>query len=166
MLLHIAFGVVDQDIGDPAVLVKLRLIDRVHKSLIRCDAERLIARQEFAMEIPVHLDGVGLDQFACAGIIACGDNLLHDSQQFAEEAAHSFVVIDTEVVFVVLDDDLRLRRNGVGMRQHPVGYERAVAHVRFLYIFTGFDAHQLCHRAVHELLVVLRLVRLLVGRDT
>ena len=69
-------------------------------------------------------------------------------------------------MLVILNNDFCLRLNRVCMRKHPVGNQGTVAHMRLLDVLTQLYAHQLRHSAVHQLLIVLRLIGFFVRSNT
>ena len=106
------------------------------------------------MERGINLHGVGLYHLLGGRVIALGSDALDLGEQFAIQAAYTFVVVDAQVMFVIALDDLYFGFVIIGMHEHPVCYELAITHVCLFDVFAGLYAHELRHRAVHHLLVV------------
>ena len=99
MLVDVGLSEVDGDIGDITISITLGGIDWVEETLVGSQIEFGIPLTDLFMKRLIHLHRVGLDHLFGCRIIAFGGDALDLSEQFAVEAAQSFVVIDLQVVF-------------------------------------------------------------------
>ena len=131
--------------------------------------QTIVAGEDFLMKFGINLHRVTLNQVAGGIEITFALDALNFGQQFAKEAAHLDIVIDTHISFALHLDQFgrRMRRLGhTRVVEHPVGHQSAIAHVGFFDGGSGLDAHELGERAVLEVGVVLRFVSVHVGRQT
>ncbi len=125
-----------------------------------------VAVENFLMEFGVDFDGIGLYELCCSRVVALRCDALNLGEELAEEIAEGLIVVDADegLALLVLDefDDVV----GAAFLIAPFGDELAVAHVGFLDVLAGLDAHELGHHAVENVLVVFGLVCVRIVEET
>ncbi len=109
------------------------------------------------MERGVDFNGIFLNHCASGFVVACGAYALYFGQEFAEESAEGFVVVDFDECLAVAVHEFD---NVVVLTVLvcPFGDELAVAHMGFFNFLARLDALQLGEHAVEDIFVVFGLV--------
>ena len=110
------------------------------------------------------MDGVGFNQVLAGFVVAFGLDSLDFGQEFCEEGAELYVVVDHKVglaVAYLLLDDVILGAFLVA----PFGYELAVLHMGFGVGTAGLHTGELDHETVADVVGVFGLVGLGVGHN-
>ena len=123
-----------------------------------------VAVEYFGVQFGVDFHTVGLNEIFPGFIVAGRFDALYLGQQFADECAHLFVVVDHNVGLAVAF--FQFENLVVGSLLHnPAGNELAVAHVRFLDVLAGNDAGELCHQAVHHVTIIFSFIGFGIGQE-
>ncbi len=147
------FAVAYFNVGDDAVVVVNCFVHGVYEALVGGDVELGVAVEHFFVELGINLHGVFLHK-CCAGfIVAFALDALDFAEELSEEVAQLGVVVDLYVGLAAFLHELN-HLVFLAVLKCPCGYELAVAHVGFFDVFAGFDAHELGHKAVEDILVV------------
>ena len=117
------------------------------------------------MQFRIDLHGIGFHKILCGFVVAFGSDALNNRQQLSVQLTQTLVVTHAQVVLAVTLDNLHFGLFRVHIRQHPVSYQLTITHMRFLNILTRLDTHELRHCAVHHLLIVTGLVRILIRQQ-
>ena len=109
------------------------------------------------MHLGVYLHSVGFYKFTRTFVVAFALDALNLSEEIAKEMTHLGIVIDANKGFAFLSHQFNTGFSGLlrlGLFEHPVSNQSAVAHVGFFDSVAGFDAHQLGKRSVLDVTII------------
>ena len=164
MLLNVTFREVDGNVRNIAIGIARGCIYGVNESFVRRKVKLGISGTNLLVQSRIHLDGILLNDSLGGRIVALRGYALNLGKQFAVQAAQTFVIVDLQIMLTLTLHNSYLAVGGVVI--YPTGYQLAVAHVCFLDVFARLDTYELCHQAVHHLLVVAGFVGLVVRQQT
>ena len=160
MLVNVVLVVAYGDVLNLTVSIIHRLVNWVHKALVRSDVQALVALENLGVNLRINLNSIGLNELATCLEVALALDALNLGEQLAKEATKLLVVINLNeclatslLVLHNLDNFVLL-----ALFVAPLTDELAVAHVRLLDVFAWLDAGELGHESVHDVLVVLSFV--------
>ena len=109
------------------------------------------------MKFRIHIDSILHDKILASLVVTLGLDSLNLSQKLAEQTTERLIVIDNKISLAALDlllDDIVLHALLVA----PSSDELTVLHVRLSYLAAEFNAGELCHETVADVVRIMRFV--------
>ena len=149
--------VTDGNIGDVALRIANSLVDGIDETFVGREFQTSIAFKDFFVHLGVYLHSVGFNEFARTFIVAFALDALNRGEEIAKEMTHLSIVIDANKGFTFLFHQFHTGFSGLlrlGLFEHPVSNQSAIAHVGFFDSVARFDAHQLGECSVLDITII------------